>query len=153
LNKRQLSVIRHFLVVIIVTLLFIFGMVNLRDGLNRSEMQREMENLAASIKNYRQKNNSLPPESWIQPQLEGFARLSGADYRAKFVFYDSPPDTIIASCKQKSYSMLVKTAYIVLRLDGRIEWLSPEVFDKAMKEQEEARQLELYRLYGVPATK
>lgn len=153
LNKRQLSVIRHFLFVIIVTLLFIFGLINLRDGLNRSEMQREMEVFATAVKDYRQQNKALPPESWVQPQVRNFVRLGGVQYRAKSILYDSPPDTIIASCKQRTYSVFVKTAYIVLRLDGRVEWLSPPVYEKTIKEQDQAVQSELYKLYGMPPAK
>jgi hypothetical protein len=153
LNKRQLSVVRHFLIVIVVTLLFVFGLINLRDGLNRSEMQREMEVLGASIKDYRQKNGSLPSESWIRSQVQSFARLGNVEYRAKSVLYDSPPETIIANCMQNSYSMLIKKAYIVLRLDGSVEWLAPDVYAKTVKEQENAAQNELFRLYGQPGTK
>jgi hypothetical protein len=149
-NKRQISVVRHFLTVIIVTLLFVFGLINVRDMMNRSEMQREMESLAQSIKEYRQTNGSMPPESVVRPILERFSRLNPVDYRAKSILYDSPPDTVIASCKQRSYSILVETAYIALRLDGRIEWLSPADFERIMKEQEDARQQELYKLYGTP---
>jgi hypothetical protein len=153
LNKRQLSVIRHFLVVIVVTLLFVFGLINLRDSLNRSEMNREMEVLATSIKDYRQRNGSLPSESWIRTQVQSFVRLANLEYRAKSVLYDSPPETIVASCMQNSYSMLVKKAYIVLRLDGSVEWLAPDVYAKAIKEQDIATQNELFRLYGQPLTK
>jgi hypothetical protein len=153
LNKRQISVIRHFLIVIVVTLLFVFGLINLRDGLNRSEMQREMEVLGASIKDYRQKNGSLPSESWIRGQVQNFARLGSLEYRAKSILYDSPPESIVASCLQNSYSMLVKKAYIVLRLDGSIEWLAPDIYSRMVKEQETATQDELFRLYGQPSTK
>jgi hypothetical protein len=145
-NKRQTLIVRHFLSVIIVTGVVVFTMINLRDALTQKEAVREMSVLSAAIREYRQKNGSLPPESWVKPHLEGFARVGGLEYRAQWVLYDSPPDTILAFVKQKSYSVIVKTSYIVLKLNGEVTRMAPKDFDEAMKKQQSDREVELYRL-------
>jgi hypothetical protein len=152
LNKRQISVIRHFLSVIIVTLLFVFGLINLRDGINRREALREMTQFGEAVLKYRQNNGSLPPEAWTKPLLDSFSRIE-VKYRATMILYDSPPNTILAYSKQRSYSLFVKAGYIVLRLNGAVDFMRPDEFEPLLKKQEADRNLELYRLYGLPQTK
>ena len=140
--------IRHIFTVIVVTLVFIFALINLRDALNRSERIREMGELAKAIGRYRQQNGSLPPESWIAPITAEFARLGDLQYRARYTLYDSPGDTILAYTKHKSYAMFVKSGYVYLQLDGQVKWLPPDEFEQLLKQQESDRSLQLYRLYG-----
>ncbi len=148
MNRRQTTVIRHILSVLIVTLLFIFGLINLRDTINRSECMREMGELSKAIQEYRRKNGSLPPESWLRPLVEGLARSGAPQYRARYVLYDSPPETILAYTKQSSSAMLVKGGYVVIQLDGQVTWMPPDDFKRLLEQQESARSLELFRLYG-----
>lgn len=148
MNKRQISVIRHILTVIVVTLVFIFALINLRDAVNRSERIREMGELAKAISRYRQQNGSLPPESWVSPIVADFARLGDLEYRARYILYDSPGDTILAYTRQKSYAMFVKSGYVYLQLDGQVKWLPPDEFEHLLKQQEGDRSLQLYKMYG-----
>lgn len=148
MNRRQILIIRHILTVMIVTVLFIFGLINLRDVINRSECIREMGELGKAIAAYRQKNGSLPPESAIRPLIANFARIGALEYRARYVLYDSPADTILAYTRQKSTSLLVKSGYVILQLDGQVKWLTPQEFEKLFDEQENWRNVELFRLYG-----
>jgi hypothetical protein len=150
MNKRQTLIIRHILTVLIVTLLFIFGLINLRDTINRSECMREMSELGKFIQAYRTQNGSLPPESWLKPRLGEFIRLGDIQYRARYVLYDSPGDTILAHAKQYSSAMLVKSGYVILQLDGQVKWMPPDEFRQLIEQQENKRNLELFRLYGEP---
>ncbi len=148
MNRRQILIIRHILTVLIVTVLFIFGLINLRDAINRSECIREMGELGKAVAAYRQKNGSLPPESAIRPLIAEFARIGALEYRAKYMLYNSPTDTILAYTYQKSTSMLIKSGYVILQLDGQVKWLPPQEFKKLIDEQEKWRNVELFRLYG-----
>jgi hypothetical protein len=146
-NKRQLFIIRHFLSVIIVTLVVIFGLMNLRDVINKSESLREMGEFGKVIKNYRSKNGSFPPESWVKPLESNFARLGNLKYRAQQIFYDSPPETILAYNKHRSYAIFVPSGYVILQIDGQVKWMSLKQFDEVFAQQEKARELVLYRFY------
>ena len=150
MNKRQTLIVRHIFSVIIVTLLFVFGLINLRDTVNRSEAIREMGELGKAVQTYRQQHGSLPPETWLKPLLEGFVRLGAVQYRARDVFYDSPGDTILAYTRQKSSAILVKSGYVVLQLDGQVKWMPPAEFEQLLNAQKAERSLQLFRLYGEP---
>jgi hypothetical protein len=146
-NRRQLFIIRHFLSVIIVTLLFVFGLMNIRDVINKSESLREMGEFGKAIKDYRTKNGSLPPESWTKPLESSFARLGNLKYRAQQIFYDSPPETILAYNKHRSYALLVPSGYAILQVDGQVKWMPLKQFNEVFAQQEKDRQLKLYRFY------
>jgi hypothetical protein len=148
MNRRQTLVIRHIVTVLIVTLLFIFGLINLRDAINRSECMREMGELSKAIQEYRRKNGSLPAESWLKPKIEDLARSGTPEYRARYVLYDSPPDTILAYTKQRSSAILVKSGYVVMQLDGQVKWMPPEEFTQLLEQQDAYRDRELFRIYG-----
>jgi hypothetical protein len=149
-NKHQLVIVRHFLAVIIVTMLIVFGLINLRDMINKSESMREMGVLAMTIKDYRSKTGSFPPESWLKPLESSFVRLGGLKYRAQQVFYDSPPETILAYNKHKSYAILVPSGYAVMQVDYQVKWMPPKQFEELLAKQEKGRELELYRFYRKP---
>jgi hypothetical protein len=146
-NKRQLIIIRHFLSVIIVTLVVVFGLMNLRDMINKSESLREMGELGKAVKDYHKKNGSFPPESWIKPLENNFARLGNLNYRAQQVFFDSPPETILAYNKYRSYAIFVPSGYAILQVDGQVKWMLLKEFDKVFAQQEKDQELELYRFY------
>jgi len=72
-------------------------MVELKNWVNRSEAMRAMEHLGSLIASYRQKNGSVPPQSYVdamKKSLEGQARLGNLQYRARWIEFNSPPDTI-----------------------------------------------------------
>jgi hypothetical protein len=148
MNKRQTSIVRHFLVVIAVTLAVIFGLINLRDTVNKSEAIREMGVLARTIQDYRHKNGSLPSEAFLKPVIGGFSRTSNLQYRAQHVLYDSPADTIVAYSKRRSYSFLVKSGYVYIQFDGQVKWMPPAPFEQMLARQDNERSRELNRLYG-----
>jgi hypothetical protein len=145
-NARQSAVVRHFLAVIIVTVVFIFGLMNLRDALNKSECIREMGVVGQAIMDYRKRTGSLPPQAWLKPLQENAARLAPLMYRAHHVLYDSPPDTIVAYSRQRTYSMIVKSGYVFLQLDGQVKWLDVKRFESLLEKQEQDRLAELARL-------
>jgi hypothetical protein len=148
MNKRQTSIVRHFLAVIVVTLAVTFGIINLRDAVNKSEAFREMDVFAKTIQDYRHKNGSLPPEAWLKPIIVSFSRTRDLKYRAQNVLYDSPPDTIVAYSKRRSYSFLVKSGYVYLQFDGQVKWMLPAQFEQMLAKQDAERSRELNKLYG-----
>ncbi|HSV27498.1 MAG TPA: hypothetical protein VLH60_06350 [Sedimentisphaerales bacterium] len=150
MNKRQTLIIRHILVVLVVTTLFVFGLIHLRDAVNRYEAIREMGEVGRAIHAYRQQHGWMPPETWIEPLLERFVRLGNVQYRASDIFHDSPGDTILAYTKQRSSSVFVESGYIVLQLDCQVKWMSPDEFERLLNAQEAERSLQLFRLHGAP---
>ena len=132
MNKRQKSIIREFILVCVIITAVVVGLLYFRDYVNRTEGMRAMQQLGQIVLNYRQKHGSVPPEYYveqIQGQLEGNVRLGGLVYRARWIEYGATGDEILAYTR-KEYGMIIGTGYIVLRLDGRVEWMGVKEFKK-----------------------
>ena len=133
MNKRQKRILANFAIVIVITIAAVGGMVELKNRVNRSEAMRAMEHLGRIVNEYKQKHGSIPPKSYvdnIKTQLEGQARLGVLHYRAQWIRFDSPPDEILAYVIKKYHSLFSGSGAIVLRLDGRVEWMDKKTFDK-----------------------
>jgi len=125
-NRRQRAILIEFVLVLAATVAAVVGMANLKDYVNRSEAMRAMTQLGQRVLEYRRQHGSLPPESFIQSikgDLEGAVRMGNVRYRAIHIGPGAPADTILAySLKKHSFSFL-QHGYVVLRLDGQVEWL------------------------------
>jgi hypothetical protein len=140
MQKHQKFILIKFAVVIIVTVLGVVAMINFKDWINRSEAMLAMGNLGEVILKYRAENGFVPPESYInsiRPNLPGNSRLGDSfRYRALWLNFDSPPDTILAYAPKKYRSLILKDGVIVLRLDGHVEWLETKDFETLLAKQQ-----------------
>jgi len=146
MNKRQKRVLVNFATVIVITTVAVVGMIELKNQVNRSEAMRAMEHLGRIVSDYKQKNGSIPPKSYadsIKMTLEGQVRLGTLHYRAQWIQFDSPPDEILAYVIKKYHSLFFRPGAIVLRLDGRVEWMDKKVFDKLPIRQQSVVKAEL----------
>jgi hypothetical protein len=146
MNKPQKRILANFVVVMVVTATAVVGMVELKNLVNRSEAMRAMESLGRVVSDYKQKNGSIPPESHVDgiiKSLEGQLRLGNLRYRAQWIAFDSPPDTILAYARKNYRSLFSRPGAIVLRFDGRIEWMDKASFDKLIAGQQTPMELEM----------
>jgi hypothetical protein len=130
-NKRQRALLTESILVLAATALAVVGMMHLRDYINRSEAMRAMDQLGGRVLEYRKQYGSLPPESFvnaIKGDLEGSVRLGNVKYRALHIGLDAPADTILAYCERRYSSPFVANGYVVLHLNGTVEWLPTAQF-------------------------
>lgn len=144
MNQRQKSIICNFVFVVVATTIFVVAMINVKDLVNKSEAMRAMDLLGQDILQYREKFKSLPPESYVKSKIDflKIVRLGDLKYRARWIGFEAEPDTILAY-SLKDYSFLVKKGYVVLRLDGRVEWMAKPEFRKLLNEQQTQVEIEL----------
>jgi hypothetical protein len=146
MNKKQKWVLTNFALVILITAVAVVGMVELKNQVNRSEAMRAMESLGRVVSDYKQKNGSIPPESYVDGMIktfEGQQRLGNPNYRVRWIKFDSPPDTILAYTRVDYRSLFSRPGAIVLRFDGRIEWMDKASFDKLIAGQQTPLELEM----------
>jgi len=146
MNKRQRRILVNFAVVIAVTIAAVIGMVELKNWINRSEAMRAMEHLERVVDSYRQKNGSVPPESYVdglKKSLEGQIRLGDLHYRARWIKYNSPPGEILAYVIKKYRSLFFHSGAIVLRLDGHVQWMDKKEFEELLAGQQSPMEIEM----------
>lgn len=146
MNKQQRWILTNFAVVMAVTVAAVIAMLELKNWVNYSEAMRAMEHLGRVVEDYRHKNGSVPPESYIdgvKNSLEGQARLSNLHYRARWIKVDSPPDEILAYVTRGYRSLFFRPGAIVLRLDGRVQWMDKKSFEKLLASQQSPMEIEL----------
>jgi hypothetical protein len=146
MNRRQKTILMHFTIVIVITAVAVVAMINFKDWVNRSEGMRAMKQLGQWVNRsegmramkqlgqivlkYRKEYGSIPPESYvdrIKESLEGHVRLGHLQYRAQWIKFESSTDEILAYT-EKNYRSLLGKGFIVLRLDGRVEWMKKQEF-------------------------
>lgn len=144
MNKRQKSIIREFILVCVVITVVVLGLLNLKDYVNRTEAMRAMEQLGQLVLSYRKEHGSVPPQYYVDEakgNLEGSPRLGGLIYRARWIEYGTSDDEIIAYTR-KSYSRILGAGYIVLRLDGSVEWMGEKEFKELLDSQQSQEEKE-----------
>ncbi len=146
MNKLQRQILINFTAVIAVTIAAVLGMVEVKNRVNCSEAMRGMEQLGRAVAEYKRKNGSVPPESYIdniKGSLEGQARLGNLHYRARWIEIDSPPDEILAYATRNYHSLFFRPGAIVLMLDGRVQWMEKSAFDKALSSRQSHMEIEM----------
>lgn len=131
MNTRQRSLLIESLIVLAATALAVVGMIHLKDYVNRSEAMRAMTQLGRRILDYRRQHGSLPPQSFvdeIKDSVEGAVRMGNVTYRARWIRLDAPDDTIVAYSQKRFPASFLKDGYVVLRLNGVVEWLPTDQF-------------------------
>ncbi len=144
MNKRQRSIIANFIFVTAGTAIFVGAMINVKDVINKSEAIRAMELLGEGIRKYRASYHSTPPESYFNQLKNSIStvRLGDVQYRAQWIGFDDGPDTVLAY-SYKDYGFLVERGYVVMRLDGSVEWIERGEFLKLLKKQQTEAEVKL----------
>lgn len=143
--RRQKSLLKDVVTVIIFTAIAVVAMINLKDWVNRSEAMRAMEHLGQEVFRYRKDNGRLPPESYvagIKEDLEGGVRLGNLRYRALWIDFEATPNEILAYTEKNYRSSLLSDGYVVLRLDGRVQWMGKKEFEKLLAQQQKEFEIE-----------
>jgi type II secretory pathway pseudopilin PulG len=138
MNRRQKAVLIESIAVIALTAVAVWGMINFKDWVNRSEAMRAMEQLGQKALQYRQQHGAVPPETYVESikeSLEGHVRLGNLRYRAQWIDFESTPDDVLAYTERDYHSLLVGKGYVVLRLDGRVQWMSRKDFRQLLSQQ------------------
>ncbi len=146
MNRRQKSVLLNSITVITITVAAVVAMVNFKDWVNRSESIRAMEHLSRIILQYRKSHGCVPPESYvdgIRASLEGRTQLGEINYRARWINFESTPDEVLAYAEKKYRSSWLDDGYVVLRLNGQVEWISKKEFDALLPESEREMEFEM----------
>ena len=77
--------------------------------------------------------------------LKGRVRLAGLQYRALWIDSGSAPDEILAYIEKNYRSLLVGGGYVVLMLDGRVEWMDKKKFKKLLAQQQGTEEIRMLR--------
>ncbi len=154
MNRRQKAIVIEFSTVIVFTLAAVIAMASVKDMVNRSEAMKAMQALNERITEYQSRYRKryasyydshpearipLPPQSFIDSvknEVPGRNRLGDLRYRAVWIGQDAGDDEVLAYSRQRYSSWLVKNGYIVLRLDGRVEWMRDGPFEKLLESQQ-----------------
>jgi hypothetical protein len=131
--------------VLAATVAAVVGMIHLKDHVNRSEAMRAMGQLGEHVLAYRKEYGSLPGQSFvdsIEDQLEGSVRIGNVRYRALWIGLEASGDTILAYSQKRHPSSLLEDGYVVLRLDGRVEWVPRAAFEALLAGQQTPAEIE-----------
>jgi len=145
MNRRQRNIILNFVGVIAITVIAVLALINFKDYVNWSESMQAMNQLSRIVLDYQKSHGLVPPESYINDvmeELQGKLRLGKIIYRARWIDFDAPPDEILAYVKKKHNSLLVHDGYVVLRLDGHVEWMEPEEFEELLAKRQKPMEKE-----------
>ena len=144
MNARQKELVAHIVIVVIFTTAMVVGFANIKNAINRSETMRAMELLGNEILQHRKTYGSLPSEYQVKQFADalGAVRLADFHYRGQWIEFGSPPDTTILTYSQKNYRGFVKAGYVVLWLNGKVEWISKKPFEKILATQQEQQELQ-----------
>jgi hypothetical protein len=148
MQKRQRQIITNFVVVITVTFVSVVAMINFKDMVNRSEAVRAMEALGRQVVAYREEYGAAPPESYvdrIRQSLPGYARLGDLQYRARWIGFGSPDDTILAYTKKRYWTSFLEDGAVVLRLDGKVEWMEAGKFEPLLGKQQTTDEIKMLK--------
>ncbi len=137
MNRKQRTLLINFIIVAVFTCVFIFAVFQLRDHVNRKEALFTMEMLRKEILDYKEKFRSLPPESWVvnNDVLDAARFKRGFIYRARWIDYGAGDDTILMYMFLGTRSFF-RDGYAVMRLDGTVEWVPKERFEKQLASQQ-----------------
>lgn len=145
MNKRQKAILRDLITVLLATIIMVIGMINFKDWVNRSEAMRAMDQLGQIILKYRKERGAVPSRSYVHgiiENLQGSVRLGNPKYRALWINFESTPDEILAYA-EKNYVSLLGKGFIVLRLDGRVEWMKKNEFKELLAQQQSPDEIQM----------
>jgi hypothetical protein len=135
-NKRQKALLTESIIIIVITAAAVVAMINLKQWVSRTEAIQVMEQLGQVVLQYRKENGSLPSGDDvknIQEKLQEEVHLDKLQYRAQWI--DVAPAEILAYTEKRFRASFLSDGYVVLRLDGRVEWMGKEEFQKLLGQQ------------------
>jgi len=139
MNRHQKAILTNIVTVLVITLVAVVVMINFKDWVNRSESIRAMEYLGRTVLQHRKEHGSVPPQSYVdrvKEDLPGGVRLGGLRYRGLWVDFESSGDEILAYAEKRYRSSFLSDGFVVLRLNGRVEWMGEEEFKKLLAKQQ-----------------
>lgn len=148
MKKRQKSILIEAIVVVAITTFGVLAMINFKDYVNKTEATKFFQQLSITISEHKEKYGSIPPESYIQQvkdELQGSLRLGGLQYRSRWIDFDSPPDTILAYTERNYRSPFVDGGYLVLTLDGQVQWIEKKEFEQILATQQKPQEIEMLK--------
>lgn len=138
MTSRQRLLLRETLLILAAIVMAVVGMIHLKDHVNRTEAMRAMTELGRRVLAYRREHGTLPDESFvrgIKEQLEGSQRLGHLEYRADRISGYAPQWTILAYSLKRHPASFLRDGYVVLRLNGYVEWMPIASFEVVLSEQ------------------
>jgi hypothetical protein len=148
MNKQQKAILIEITTIMIITAIAVAAMINFKDWVNRSEAIGAMKQLSEVVLKYRKEYGAVPPESYvneIKRDLVGWVRLGDLKYRAQWIDIGAAPDEILAYAEKKYPSSLLNDGYVVLRLDGRVEWMSKQELEKLLAPRQSKIEIDMLR--------
>jgi type II secretory pathway pseudopilin PulG len=145
-NRRQKAILMNIVIIIAITVFAVVAMVNFKDWVNRSEAMRAMEHLGQIALQHRKEQGSVPPQSYIDrvwEDLPGSVRLGDLQYRGLWIDFEASGDEILAYVRKKYSSSFLGDGYVVLRLDGRVEWMGKKKFEKLLALQQSPMEIQM----------
>ena len=146
LNSRQRSIVNNFLFVITVTIAAVLFIIVLREYVNRTEATRAVEHLGKIVLKYREEKGFVPPESYIlgvKVKLEGSARIGNLHYRALWIDSECGNDEILAYTRTGGNAIFLGSGFVVLRLDGSVEWMKEKDFKELFTRQQDPMEVQM----------
>ncbi len=146
MNRRQKAILTNIVTVIIVTVFAVLVLINFKDWVNRSEAIRAMEHLGQVALQYRKERGLVPPRSYVdrvREELPGSVRLGNLQYRGLWIDFESSGDEILAYVKKEYHSSFFSDGFIVLRLDGRVEWMGEKKFKELLAQQQSPMEIQM----------
>jgi len=134
-NRREKAVVIKIVFVTTITIILVVTFANFKDIVNRSEAMRAFKAVGENVLQYRKTHGHLPPQSYVdevRKGLEGSVRLGKLNYRALYITIGAKPDEIVLYTGKNYKSLFVSNGYIVLRLDGQVEWVDVQSFEEEL---------------------
>ena len=148
MQKRQRNMLIKFAFVMTVTVVAVIAMMNFKTWVNRTEGMRAMEHLGKIILEHKVEHGTVPSEFALdrnRESLSDLARLGNLHYRARWINFDSSPDEILAYSWRGPGSFFFSDSFIVMRLDGRIEWMSKGQFEPLLAKQQSSAEIQMLK--------
>jgi len=139
MNRQQKNLIIDILIIVVATSIAVSAMFTFKDWVNRNEAVRAVNHLGQLVLEYKNRYGSIPPQSYIDDvknTLEGYVRVGDLQYRARWIDIDCSGDEILAYTEKFYHSPFSASGYIVLRLNGRVEWMDVKDFKALLTKQQ-----------------
>ncbi|PKL47249.1 MAG: hypothetical protein CVV39_06060 [Planctomycetes bacterium HGW-Planctomycetes-1] len=144
MNTQQKKLVANVVTVLTFTIAMVVGFANIKNTINRSEAIRAMNILSDEIFKYKKQTGSLPPTVYATQYVEriGAVRLGNYQYRAQWIEFNADPNATILAYSEKKYRGLVKSGCVVMRLNGKVEWMGKKHFEHLLAEQQKKQELQ-----------
>ena len=144
MNRQQKKLVANLITVMVFTITMVVGFANIKNLINRSEAMRAMDIIGNKAFEYRKQYGSLPSEQYMNQFIKnaGIVRLGNFQYRAQWIEFGSNLDTTILAYSERKYRGFIKGGYIVLWLNGKVEWTTKKQFEEILNKQQNKQELQ-----------